>query len=251
MTHSQFDQLVQEALAQEFSGWDFSWTRGRWHEEEPSWQYPRLVQTRIWHADSLLDMGTGGGEFLASLGDLPHPTYATESYRPNIALARERLEPLGIAVLAIEADSDIPLPNRAVQLIINRHESYDVPEVYRILQPGGIFLTQQVGPLDNMGINDFLEAPPVAVPNKWSLDSEVEKLEQAGMRVTRAAEEFLDSVFDDIGVLVFYLKVITWQIPDFSVEKYRDRLLRLHRDMATKGPFRSQAHRFIIEAEKR
>ena len=154
MNPSQFDQLVQEALAQNFSGWDFSWTRGRWHEEEPSWNYRQLVQTRIWHADSLLDMGTGGGEFLASLSDLPHPSYATESYLPNIPVAREQLEPLGIEVLANESDSNIPLPDRAVQLIINRHESYDVPEVYRILQPGGIFLTQQVGPHDNRVINE-------------------------------------------------------------------------------------------------
>jgi hypothetical protein len=39
MAFSNFDQLADEALAQDFSGWDFSWLHGRWHEEEPSWNY--------------------------------------------------------------------------------------------------------------------------------------------------------------------------------------------------------------------
>lgn len=251
MTRSDYEQLVSEALEQDFSGWDFSWTRGRWHEEEPSWNYPQLVQNRIWHADSLLDMGTGGGEFLASLSDLPSPTYATESYPPNIQVARDRLEPLGIEVIALESDQEIPLPDRSLQLVINRHESYDVHELYRLLQPGGIFLTQQVGPQDNIHINQFFRAPSPVAAGTWNLDQEVQKLEALGMRVTRAAEEFLDSIFDDVGVLVFYLKIISWQIPDFSIEKYQDRLLAMHQHIAQQGPFLSKAHRFLIEAEKR
>lgn len=34
-----FDQLVSDALAQDSLGWDFSWTHGRWHEGEPSWNH--------------------------------------------------------------------------------------------------------------------------------------------------------------------------------------------------------------------
>lgn len=251
MTTSRFDRLVNEALQQDFSGWDFSWARGRWHEEEPSWNYRQLAQNRIWHAESLLDMGTGGGEFLASLADLPFPTFATESYPPNIEIARDRLEPLGIEVIALESDQEIPLPDRSLELIINRHESYYAPELYRLLQPGGIFLTQQVGVLDNIRINQFLEAPLEVDAGTWNLDQEVQRLEAMDMRVTRAAEEFLDSVFDDIGVIVFYLKIISWQIPAFSVEEYRDRLLALHRHIEEQGPFVSKAHRLLIEAEKR
>jgi hypothetical protein len=34
----------------------------------------------------LLDMGTGGGELLSSLPNLPNNTFATESYKPSIPL---------------------------------------------------------------------------------------------------------------------------------------------------------------------
>ncbi len=251
MNANSFDQLAAEAAAQDFSGWDFSWTHGRWHEANPSWDYRHLVQERINTANSLLDMGTGGGEFLASLENLPQQSYATESYPPNIPIARDRLEPLGIQVLALESDRALPLPDSALQLIINRHESYWVPELQRVLRSGGVFLTQQVGALDNIQINKFLGAPVEAAPEVWTLQNEVYQLKQAGFQILRAEEQFLDSVFDDIGVVVFYLKIISWQIPDFSLDKYRARLLAMHRLIENKGPFVSKAHRFLIEAQKR
>ena len=251
MTISKFDKLVQEALAQDFTGWDFSWTHGRWHEEEPSWNYRQLVQSRIQDTDSLLDLGTGGGEFMASLENLPQHSYTTESYPPNIPVARSHLEPLGIQVLATETDRELPLPDHSLRLIINRHESYWVPELYRILKPGGVFLTQQVGALDNVQINEFLGAPVESGSEEWSLEHETRQLEQSGFAILHAEEKFLDSIFDDIGVVVFYLKIISWQIPDFSLEKYRERLQALHEFIEEQGSLVSKAHRFLIEAQKR
>ena len=251
MTTPGFEQQVNEALAQDFSGWDFSWTHGRWHEKDPSWNYRQLVQKKIESADSLLDMGTGGGEFLASLAELPQHSFATESYPPNIPVARARLEPLGIEVLAIETDQALPLPDQSLQLIINRHESYWPPEVYRLLKSDGTFITQQVGTLDNIQINEVLGAPVKPRSQEWSLNKKIGWLEQAGFRILRAEEEFLDSVFDDIGVVVFYLKIISWQIPDFSVDNYSERLRAMHELIEKHGPFISKAHRFLIEADKR
>lgn len=251
MTNSKFENLVQEAMAQDFTGWDFSWTHGRWHEEDPSWSYRQLVQARVQHITSLLDMGTGGGEFLAALERLPEHTFATESYPPNIPVARARLERLGIQVLAIESDQAIPLPDQSIQLIINRHESFWLPEVHRILKPRGIFLTQQVGTLDNIKINEVLGEPVDPNSETHPLEGLIRRYEQSGFQVLHAEEEYLDSIFDDIGVVVFYLKIISWQIPGFSVEEYREQLLALHERIEKQGPFVSKAHRYLIEAQKR
>ncbi len=251
MTDLQFDRLVQEALDQDFSGWDFSWTHGRWHEEDPSWNYRQLVQTRVQNTDSLLDMGTGGGEFLASLRNLPQRTYATESYPPNIPVARARLESLDINLLEITDDRKLPLQDCSLQLVINRHESYWASEVYRILEQDGIFLTQQVGSKDNIQLNEFLDAAIKPSAKEWALDNKIGYLKQAGFQILRAEEQYLDSIFDDIGVVVFYLKIISWQIPDFTLEKYRKRLLALHERIERQGPFVSKAHRYLVEARKR
>jgi hypothetical protein len=55
MMTSKFNQLIQEALDQDFSGWDFSWLNGRWHESPPSWNYRQLVENKAGQVKSLLD----------------------------------------------------------------------------------------------------------------------------------------------------------------------------------------------------
>lgn len=137
-----FELLVQEALTQEFSGWDFPWAPGRWEEGEPSWDYPALVRARMAMVSSMLDIDTGGGEFLSSLKDFPEKTFATEAYPPNIPIAKERLAPLRVQVLVPEQEGDLPLPDESLELVINRHGYFQIGEVHRGLKPGGIFLTQ-------------------------------------------------------------------------------------------------------------
>jgi 2-polyprenyl-3-methyl-5-hydroxy-6-metoxy-1,4-benzoquinol methylase len=87
-----FGYLINEAN-QKFEGWDFSYieSTGRMREFPSSWNYRNKVQIRLPGSSSMLDMGTGGGEFLSSLSPLPANTCATEGYEPNIPVARNRL----------------------------------------------------------------------------------------------------------------------------------------------------------------
>lgn len=80
--------LITEAEALPVAGWDASPIAGRWTHGHPPWEYRTLVSKQLASAASLLDLGTGGGEFLSSLAPLPHPAYATEGYPPNLPIAR-------------------------------------------------------------------------------------------------------------------------------------------------------------------
>lgn len=93
----------------------------------------------------MLDQDTGGGELLSTLIPFPPHTWATESYAPNIPVAKDHLEPLGVQVISDYSDSSIPLPDAGLDLVLNRHSSYSEEELLRLLKPGGIFLTEQVG----------------------------------------------------------------------------------------------------------
>ena len=84
----QFERLINEAEAQQMSGWDWSHVQGRYVETEPPWNYREQVRAYLHTEHSLLDMGTGGGELLESLAPLPHDSWATEGYPPNIAIAQ-------------------------------------------------------------------------------------------------------------------------------------------------------------------
>jgi SAM-dependent methyltransferase len=250
MANRSYEQLVEEALAQKFSGWDFSWLDGRYYESETFWNYRQLVLDRMRLVSTILDMGTGGGEFLASLPDLPLQTFATEYYPPNIPIATQRLTPLGVQVVPLNEEHILPFQNEMFDLIINRHEFFDVSEVRRILKPGGIFLTQQVGPRNCVQLNQFLGAPLDPEIANWTLTKELETFKVDGFEVLKNHEQVLESNFYDIGAVVFYLKIIEWQIEDFSVEKYNQRLRDMHWLIEQQGAFYATEHRFLIEAKK-
>jgi len=88
------EDLVAEAESQSFSGWDFTYLKGRFDEGKPSWDYSQNVKSAMIGVERMLDIGTGGGEVLASLQPLPSNTYATETWTPNVEVARIPLEPL-------------------------------------------------------------------------------------------------------------------------------------------------------------
>ena len=42
-------------------------------------------------------------------------------------------------------------------IVINRHESYNEKELFRILKPNGLFITQQVGAYNNKDLATFFD----------------------------------------------------------------------------------------------
>ena len=85
----------------------------------------------------------------------------------------------------------------------------------------------------------------------WDLGRAVDELEDAGLRVTDAREEFPKTVFDDVGAIVYYLKAVPWQIEGFSVDDKRESLLALHESIRSSGNLVVTSHRFFIEAKRR
>ena len=245
-----FDNLVAEALEQEFSGWDFRYVAGRWQESPLSWDYAQIVKDHIKPDMHMLDMDTGGGEVLSSLQPLPRYTYATEGYIPNVSVAGNRLEPLGVKVIQVWRDDPLPFENNLFDLVINRHGSFIATELHRVLKPDGVFITQQVGGQNNFELNQLIQEKPEFKFSYWTLDMATKQLTDAGFQIIDAREEFPETVVTDIGALVFNLKVISWQIEDFSVEKYRDKLVQIHNMIHEQGELRIKSHRFLIVAKK-
>jgi SAM-dependent methyltransferase len=245
-----FERLVAEALAQEFEGWNFKYLNGRWQAGSLPWDYRAAVLEAKKQAAAMLDIGTGGGEFLASLAPFPAITWAAEGYPPNIAVARRRLSPLGVQVAEMGSGDQpwLPFSDQTFDLVIDRHEGYRASEVFRVLKPGGHYISQQVGGENCMGINRALQAVPSAPYQFWTMAYEVDHLNQAGFKIEHAEEAFPPLAFYDIGALVFYLKIITWQIEDFSVERYRNQLLDIHRHIEAKGEFVVLEHRIFVKA---
>lgn len=245
-----FNLLMEETNAK-FEGWDFSHIEeaGRMCEFPLSWSYRNKIRMKVRDVSSMLDMGTGGGEFLSTLAPLPKNTCTTEGYEPNVIVARNRLEPLGIRVYEVKNDNELPLKDEDFELVINRHESYSAKEVRRVLKNNGIFITQQVGGLNDKEINEILEVS-VSEYFNWNLEYAVNQLRDSKFNILEQKEDIVKTRFYDIGAIVYYLRAIPWQVPDFTVEKYFDKLVRIHNLIDQNGYIDFTCHRFFIVAEK-
>ena len=253
------DELIKKWEAEEafaFEGWDFSHLNGRWDSPEPTWDYKEIIKSFLKDSDTLLDMGTGGGEFLLTLGHPYNKTFATEAYEPNFQLCLKKLSPLGITVKQtytdenLNADDKLPFENDFFDVIINRHESFDLEEVDRTLKQGGYFITQQVGNQSNRELMQRLNDSNDPYLPHHTLSNYVESLISLGFQIIKMDEMIYPAKFFDVGALVFFAKIIVWEFPGFSVKTHLEKLLDFQRDIDEKGYIESTDHRFLIVAKK-
>ncbi len=247
-----FDFLVSE-VEHPFSGWDFSYVNSRFVEFPLTWSYSSRVLPLIRISESLLDMGTGGGEILATLAPLPKHTWATEGYDPNVPVAKNKLEPLGVKVVFLKDEKKLPFKNEEFELIINRHEYYNPKEVHRILKHGGTFFTQQVGDKNNSKFNSMLNLrQPSTNEGEWNLKYAINELEAVGFEILEGFEDFSRTRIFDVGAIVYYLKAIPFDFPDFSVKKYYKKLVDINKIINDNGylDLDMNNHRFFIKVKK-
>ena len=132
-------RLVAEGAAVPVAGWDFSWFDGRATEERPAWGYAGLMAERMARASAALDIQTGGGEVLAGIPAPPPVLAATESWPPNVDLARRNLAPLGARVVQAGDDAGLPFSAGTFGLVVSRHPVELVwQEIGRVLRPGAL-----------------------------------------------------------------------------------------------------------------
>ena len=247
-----FAQWLAEEQAAHIHGWDFSHIQDRYEEENDlPWNFDETVRRYLHPQHHILDIDTGGGEFLLSLGHPCPLTAATEGYPPNAALCREVLLPLGVDFREADGGGPLPFPGDSFDLVLNRHGDYLPAEVFRVLKPGGVFLTQQVGAENDRDLVELLldPAPPLPFPRQC-LSIAREDLEAAGFTVTEAQEAYCPIRFWDVGALVWFARVIPWEFPGFSVETCRDRLFQVQSVLEQKGVIQGTIHRYFLTVEK-
>jgi SAM-dependent methyltransferase len=246
-----FDDLVTEAAAAPVDGWDFSWLNGRATEQRPSWGYQRQMSRRLAAVSAALDIDTGGGEVLAGAEKFPPAMAAVESWPPNAALATKLLHPRGVVVVAIRDEPALPFADEAFDLVTSRHPiSVRWSEIARVLRPGGTYFAQQIGPATMAELVEYFIGPQ---PQKWAEfepGNQSAQARTAGLDVIDLRMQRLRVEFFDIGAVIYFLRKVIWTVPDFTVDRYRDRLGELHDRITRDGSFVASSSRVLIEARK-
>lgn len=246
-----FDELVDEAASAPVDGWDFTWLRGRAVEDRPSWRYFDVVSDHARRAKRLLDVETGAGDLLADLPVLSPTAVATEAYPPSIARAAPRVRARGACLVqTAPGDQRLPFASQSFDLVVSRHPiATDWQEIARVLTLGGRYLSQQVGPHTLRELTELLMGP---MPGGSKRDPERGRrdAEDAGLVVERLEYERPRTVFYDIGAVVYFLRLVVWIVPDFTIDRYRRQLRELHESITAHGSFESAASRYLIIARK-
>ncbi|WP_019412964.1 class I SAM-dependent methyltransferase [Paenisporosarcina sp. TG20] len=248
-------ELFKLDCKKEFSrgmkGWDFSYLKGRTEEDSLPWDYGEIIRKYIGPADNLLDMGTGGGEVLLTLNHPYELTSVTEGYLPNLELCEKKLGHLGITVKFVDEDDHLEFNNCSFDIVINRHESFDINEVHRVLKPSGHFITQQIGGQNNRDIAKYVIKDLSDSPYKDNnLPENIKKIDSAGLKIIQADEYFPKMKFYDIGAFVYFASIIKWEFPGFTVDNCFDRLWQLELQREKQGYIESKEHRFLIISQK-
>ncbi|MER7898711.1 methyltransferase domain-containing protein [Streptomyces sp. NPDC096046] len=272
-----FEELLAEGASVPTEGWDFSWFEGRATEARPSWGYAVSMAERLGRARAVLDVQTGGGEVLdfalarvtdtaeapagtdaaarTTAPNAPEPprlTIATEGWPPNVAKATDLLHPRGVAVVAAAEDDPLPFADGAFDLVVSRHPVRPHwHEIVRVLQPGGTYFAQHVGPGSVFELVEYFLGPqPDDVRSARHPDRERADAEAAGLDVVGLRAERLRMEFHDIGAVVHFLRKVVWMVPGFTVEAYEPRLRELHELIQAEGPFVAHSTRHLVDARK-
>ena len=245
--------------ARVFTGWDFPGMRvPRLLEPGPPWDYAALVRDYARDARVALDLGTGGGEFVAGIrDDLPQRIIATEEWHVNAPIAYRRLQPLGGDLVWCRS-LHLPFQGEAFDLVFDRHEELEPAEVARVLRPSGRVVTQQVGPNNWIELQRYFgdltsgSRGNSRLAEFGDIRGEYARgFASAGLVVTRNEAHDYKVAYEGLGDIVFMLLITPWTIPDFDVERDLDALLALEAECSMDDGLVMTWSRFLIVAEKR
>lgn len=232
-------------------GWDFSHIDGRYMEgTEFPWDYRQMIREYLTPEKKLLDIDTGGGEFLLSLGHPYENTAATENYSPNVQLCKETLLPLGINFRQADGKGELPFEDASFDVVINRHGDFNPREIYRVLKPGGVFVSQQVGAENDRELVELLCGDlPLPFPDQYASKAAA-AFRNEGFSILCQEECFSPIRFYDVGALIWFARVLPWEFAGFSVDTHIQNLMKAQHIMENEGYIEGKTHRFLLVARK-
>ena len=165
-------------------------------------------------------------------------------------LCKETLLPLGIDFRPADGRGKLPFDSESFDLIIDRHGDFNPAEIHRVLKKGGIFITQQVGAENDRELVKLLcgkLAPPF--PEQYA-EKTAQAFEKTGFSILRKEECFCPIRFYDVGALVWFARILSWEFPDFRVDTHLENLKKAQSLLEENGCITGSVHRFLLVAQK-
>ncbi len=232
------------------SGWDFS--RMQTEREPVPWDYMEIVPRYLQRSDAILDVGTGGGEkliafsqsFGTGVGIDPDPEMIGAARENGAAHPNVTFVEMGAETLAFsEATFDV---------VLTRHAPVCVPEVVRVLKPGGYFVTQGIGAQNMANIREAFGTGS-GVQYDEEFRSSIEEFTRLGCRIVATGFYNVRYWVKDIPSLIFWFKAIAGanEVPEgFSIDRDWQAVSRIIAEHSSPGGVLTNEHRTLLVAQK-
>ncbi|WP_339258916.1 class I SAM-dependent methyltransferase [Paenibacillus sp. FSL R5-0713] len=172
------------------NGWNFSSMNVV--SENIGWNFYEEVARRTRSSDLLLDIGTGGGEAVLSIAGKALLLVGIDLAQGMIETAQQNLRTAGthsnVRFLQMDAEK-LAFPDSFFNVVSSRHSRFSASEVFRVLDTGGIFLTQQVSEHDKSNISAvFGRGQSLGIQPGTLMERYKHELHEAGFHDIQARE---------------------------------------------------------------
>lgn len=247
---NKFDYMKFYEEVGHLNGWDFSKVKAA--AEGVKWQFYNEVTQRLKQPDTLLDIGTGGGEALISITHACSFLVGIDQSSGMVQTANHNLQisnKTNVQFMQMDAEK-LDFPDNYFNVVSCRHSPFNAAEVMKVLANDGIFLTQQVSEGDKLNISQAFGRGQRTNLDGTLKNRYIEELNEAGFSTIQSFEYDAVEYFATYEDLVFLLKH-TPIIPDFG--KYKDDFEILEKfiaDNKTEKGIQTNSKRFMIIAKK-
>jgi ubiquinone/menaquinone biosynthesis C-methylase UbiE len=232
-------------------GWDFSQVKKV--EIGKAWDFYQKVIDKVQPGDTLLDIGTGGGEKILKIAEKVDFIYGVDHSESMIKTAKKNLRKSGlnnVKFLLMES-SKLKFTDEYFDIVTDRHCDFNSKEVYRVLKRNGYFLTQQVGEGDQLNIKKaFKRGQSYGVKDGTLMKRYLKELKEVGFRNIKSYEYNSEVFFKTDNDYLFVLR-FTPTIPCFG--DY-DKDLKIFKNFVknnkTNKGIKTNSKRFMIVAQK-
>jgi len=233
-------------------GWDFSKIAKRKKVVGKKWDFLKIIKKYINKETILLDIGTGGGEMLLRVAKFVKKAYGIDKSKSMIITARKNLKKSKLSnVEFILADAKrLPFPKEFFDVVISRHAPFYAGELFRVLRPGGFFITQQVKEKDKQNIKTiFGRGQMFSQRDGVLMNKYIKELKHKGFKILKKDTYNAVEYYKTIDDLIFLLKN-TPIIPDFDLKKDEKNIKKIEERYKTKYGIKTNLSRFLIVCKK-
>lgn len=232
-------------------GWDFSHLNTT--EEGQGWDFFQEVLKKAKPKDSLLDIGTGGGERILKIAKHFKSVYGIDHSSSMVSTANENLlkTKLNNVKFSLMDSSKLDFSDNYFDIVTDRHCDFNPSEVFRVLKKGGYFFTQQVSEGDQMNIKKaFGRGQGFGTSDGTLKNKYLKQMQKLGFSKIENFDYNSRIIYKTDKDYMFLLRY-TPTIPDFGKKKNDFEILRKFIEgNKTNNGIETNSKRFMIVAVK-